>query len=222
MTRYLVYAIGEVLLVMIGILLALQVNNWNNEKMERTEERKILQGMNETLSYDLNRFQSRMEKVLIAEDRIQTLKDIVHAGIRVDTIDVLCGAVYGTHSFDLNTSSYEVLKSSGLNLIKDDSIRQLIVRIYDTHLKYILGSNFIETNVVLEALRPYYLSNFYDIRFLENATPKDIDKIYKDDYYHNLIDYRLTVIKSNIISNHPNVIKDMKELLDRIDGYLAS
>ena len=33
--RYLIYAIGEILLVMIGILLALQVNNWNNDKNDK-------------------------------------------------------------------------------------------------------------------------------------------------------------------------------------------
>ena len=36
--RYLIYAIGEILLVMIGILLALQVNNWNEQKKNKKKE----------------------------------------------------------------------------------------------------------------------------------------------------------------------------------------
>src|SRR6056297_2698559 len=40
--KYLLYAIGEILLVVIGILIALQVNNWNEERKERNQEVKIL------------------------------------------------------------------------------------------------------------------------------------------------------------------------------------
>lgn len=40
--NYLKYAIGEIILVMIGILLALQINNWNNDRIERKLETNIL------------------------------------------------------------------------------------------------------------------------------------------------------------------------------------
>ena len=48
-TAYILYAIGEIILVMIGILLALQVNNWSEEKKHRSELNNILR----TISYDL-------------------------------------------------------------------------------------------------------------------------------------------------------------------------
>ncbi|MCJ7465351.1 MAG: DUF6090 family protein [Maribacter sp.] len=41
-TRYLLYALGEVALVMIGILLAVQVNAWNQERNDRKEEQQVL------------------------------------------------------------------------------------------------------------------------------------------------------------------------------------
>lgn len=41
-TKYLLYAIGEITLVMIGILLALQVSNWNQERNQSKQEHKIL------------------------------------------------------------------------------------------------------------------------------------------------------------------------------------
>ena len=37
--RYLLYAIGEVLLVMIGISLAFQADNWNEDRLKKDEER---------------------------------------------------------------------------------------------------------------------------------------------------------------------------------------
>jgi hypothetical protein len=44
-SRYLLYAIGEILLVVIGILIALQINNWNEWRKNRSEEQQILLGL---------------------------------------------------------------------------------------------------------------------------------------------------------------------------------
>ena len=49
MGKYFKYAIGEILLVMIGILLALQVNNWNETKQKRKVELKLLQELMDDL-----------------------------------------------------------------------------------------------------------------------------------------------------------------------------
>jgi len=49
LSRYLLYAIGEITLVMVGILLAVQVNNWN----ESRESKQRLNGILRTISYDL-------------------------------------------------------------------------------------------------------------------------------------------------------------------------
>jgi len=205
---------------MIGILLALQVNNWNNERVNRSEEKKILEGMYHTLGTDFIQFQSGLKRAALSEKRIKTLQELIRSDIKVDSINILCGAVYGMHSFNLNSSSYEVLKSRGLNLIKDDSIRQLIVKVYDTHLKYIIGINTVENNVIFDVLRPYYLENFSNIRFLKNADPKDLNYMYRDDYYYNLLDYRITVIRSNILGSHPNIIADIENLQSLIEKYL--
>ena len=51
-TKYLLYAIGEILLVMVGILLALQVNNWNDHKKQVKKEKEILQQFKNELNED--------------------------------------------------------------------------------------------------------------------------------------------------------------------------
>ena len=47
--RYLIYAIGETLLVVLGILIALQINNWNEDRKNKSEEQKALNALNEEL-----------------------------------------------------------------------------------------------------------------------------------------------------------------------------
>ena len=48
-SKYLVYAVGEILLVMVGILLALQVNNWNEWRKDRIKEKEYLREILEDL-----------------------------------------------------------------------------------------------------------------------------------------------------------------------------
>ena len=51
--KYLFYALGEIALVVIGILIALQFNNWNEERQEKEELNTYLQHINNNLKSDL-------------------------------------------------------------------------------------------------------------------------------------------------------------------------
>ena len=53
LTKYLLYAIGEIVLVVIGILIALQVNNWNQERISRDKEKVYLKEIRASLEMDL-------------------------------------------------------------------------------------------------------------------------------------------------------------------------
>ena len=56
-SRYLIYAIGEIILVVVGILLALSINNWNNEQNRQKEEILILKEIAQNLQFDLEEFE---------------------------------------------------------------------------------------------------------------------------------------------------------------------
>ena len=58
--RYLVYALGEILLVVIGILIALQVNNWNQVQKGEKVEAELLLALNEEFSYNLEVMDAEM------------------------------------------------------------------------------------------------------------------------------------------------------------------
>lgn len=67
--KYVGYALGEILLVMIGILLALQVNNWNTERESNKEQRKYLIALHDEFQNNLqevNRNLTLCDSILIA------------------------------------------------------------------------------------------------------------------------------------------------------------
>ena len=71
--KYLKYAVGEVLLVMIGILLALQVNNWNENRKIRNEEKSALFNLREDFEFNFSSI----------EDLIRTTNREIETGLKI-------------------------------------------------------------------------------------------------------------------------------------------
>jgi len=61
-SKYLLYAIGEIILVVIGILIALQINNWNDLRKEKTIERKYLEALKDEYESNLQVLTSTIEE----------------------------------------------------------------------------------------------------------------------------------------------------------------
>ena len=128
--KYISYAIGEILLVMIGILLALQVNNWNNGRIEAKREQTILRNLrsdfNENIT-ELNRIYDGTEESYRSSVR---LLEIIQDDGPIDPseIEVLLNSIInGFFSLDLNSASIdEIINSGSLSIIKDVELREHI------------------------------------------------------------------------------------------------
>jgi hypothetical protein len=71
--KYMRYAIGEIVLVMVGILLALQVNNWNEERKTKNIEHNYLESIKTDLYQNIDELKSfivEREKVVKSVDSI--------------------------------------------------------------------------------------------------------------------------------------------------------
>lgn len=139
--KYFKYAIGEIVLVVIGILIALQINVWNNEKNDRTLEVKILKEIGNNLKFDL---------IEIQED-ISTMDDINKACKYVrsylknndqpsDSLHFYAAILRLTPHYDPNKSGYGLLISKGIGIISNDSLRNDISvhyeRLYNYYKRY--------------------------------------------------------------------------------------
>ena len=71
--KYLKYAIGEIALVVIGILIALQINNWNENKKTKLEEQLLLKDLQIDLQLNLEQLNGKQEYFLFLEEKTRIL-----------------------------------------------------------------------------------------------------------------------------------------------------
>lgn len=135
--KYLLYAIGEIILVVLGILIALQINTWNNERQMQALEVEILKEINTNLHLDLKEIREDirvMDSVVLASKEIITFintndKPSNNFNYNVSKLRVV-------PHFNPNKSGYELLVSKGVELIKNDSLRATISKLYESSYPY--------------------------------------------------------------------------------------
>lgn len=220
-TKYFLYAIGEILLVVIGILIALGVSRWNNEANNRETEQKLLYELSQGIEND---------KLLIENELLKTNKAIADLKILDsllkhetpepnEELNFLFGTVYGLKYLRLNSALYEDLKSVGLGIVHDDKLRSQIIQVFENHYSMIEG--ILENERSINQInRSYYLSNFSSIRFSEYAKPIDIEKLWSDPYLKNIVHYRIVTLEVNQKIVYENSISDINLLLELINKNL--
>jgi predicted choloylglycine hydrolase len=136
-SKYLKYSIGEILLVVIGILIALQINNWNEDNNERKVEVDYIQNVLEDLEDDLEIFQNYQE----SNQKIYSLIDSIIPNLKhEDRRENIAHLAFWSRMITMEwliihpvERTYEQMKSSGhLRLIKDKSVADGISKYYNS------------------------------------------------------------------------------------------
>ena len=129
-SKYLIYAIGEIILVVIGILIALQINNWNENKKASNSERAILIGLKSEFQNNLITIDSTIQANKNVSQACALLTQIIRSNEleeKTKIVDSLILRMLLVSSFDANTGvTDEILNSGKLELIKSKIIRDRI------------------------------------------------------------------------------------------------
>ena len=130
--KYIRYAIGEIVLVVIGILIALQLNNYNDTRIKKNVEQKILSEILNGLNEDLKDIQGNMKGHTHGINACNYWQKII-TNQKVSADSLLYNYHYLTRDFISiqNNSGYESLKSKGLEIIHNDSLRIEIIKLYE-------------------------------------------------------------------------------------------
>lgn len=130
-SRYLFYAVGEVLLVVIGILIALQVDSWNRERISLQEEITILRNVKEDIMLDTLDISYNLQYHQKFQDAEQDLLEYL-LGTTGSPDDINGTFALGVPLWTaLHRSTYENLQNNDVGLLQNNQLRKDIARFYD-------------------------------------------------------------------------------------------
>lgn len=131
-SRYLLYAVGEIVLVMIGILLALQVNTWNEARRSKILEIELYREIQEDLSASTEDLENGYEQVLQSlEASERLLEHLKHKKPLNDSVVYYLEWTAQDDQFFPKTAGFEALKSVGLRSLTNDTLREQITSLYE-------------------------------------------------------------------------------------------
>ena len=125
--KYARYAIGEIVLVVIGILIALQINTWNNQQIEKRHEQKVLMGLHETFSNNLENLNGIMDMSYNTFHSSKTLLSMMGPNASDFTtreVDSLIYHLINYSTYDPSTGTVDNIINSGkLNIIQNEVLK---------------------------------------------------------------------------------------------------
>ena len=168
--KYLKYAFGEILLVMIGILLALQVSNWNNNRIQRTKEANYIENINREFKSNRTQLDSAVfyhQKVHRNTTKILNLIPIEINTVNKDSLSFYISETFNHYTFNpqqstvnslTNTSSFEIISNLELRgllqkwdeLVNDYREEEIVARehgfdkyvpYFEKHISFLTYSN---------------------------------------------------------------------------------
>jgi len=239
--KYFKYAIGEIILVVIGILIALQINNWNEYQKDRKSEQLILTEIRDNLKYDLDDFESNIatlqNKSISSKALLQALENDIPLH---DSLGYYFSYLSAYPHFSCKTNGYKLLQSKGLDLIINNDLRNKITDLYEDRYQYILTfekERIVYNKDLLEnAMKPYMGNGKLplDIMPVSLSNKGSNQTLINIGYFRNIRNYKRlkedlefqSMVKNVEIWStalggiHNSVKENVLELIEQIDQEL--
>ena len=221
-SKYLLYAIGEIILVVIGILIALQINNWNEKRKVDGEILKILTEIRSNLITDSlsiqEIYQLKVEDVNIQYSLINKLEN---GNIPYDSIDFHLGRVMLARRIVLVDNGYQLMKELGLELLNNQELRNKLTSYYTNYVKKIYDDTGDDDYEFRTVFLSYTRNYFLDYNWGNQGVPADYEHLKSDRFF-------LTTLKINLKNEEStlgallNGSREIQGLIPMLDRTIAT
>lgn len=215
--KYLLYALGELILVVIGILIALQINNWNNRRIEKQEESQQYRNIKQQIVQDSVALrESRQKNKLLFSQFLYANQIIVGNDQRqIDTLALISLNLSQYSDFNRSGNIYETLVNSGnINLLSNDEIVKHLQELEMTY-NHINKLEDIHWELIIKELSP-------ELKGVINYSNQQVlrpEKLYSVELQNIIIELIfLTKAKDTIYGKALEEIQIINDLIDKEPG----
>ena len=212
-SKYLIYAIGEIVLVVLGILIALQINNWNANNVKKQEEKRSYINIRQQIVDDKIDLQKEKNfnnyfslayqyanKIILVQDRSKT-----------DSLTLITMGLSQYSDFNRNSNIYETLVNSGdLKLLKNADITSSIQQLETTYI-YINKLENMHWEIIINELSPL-LRGVINYATFKAVKPEKLYEVELQNFFVESI--YLTKAKDSIYSQALGEIDAIIKLID--------
>lgn len=229
--KYFKYALGEIILVVIGILIALQINNWNEYKKLKVQETEALEEIVSDLNFNIKVFKETLNgkkrpgNINNTLNSLHLVIDHLQSNLAYhDSLDVHFGIfTYSLNVINYKTSGYESLSSVGLDLIQNTKLRSQIGEYYTSSIVIPknVSDGLIEdfNNYMLDYIRKDFITTEYAHSAMYTLHPRNYDELREAGEYLESLKIYLSAYES-YQEEINNAIKASNSLKDHIESYL--
>jgi hypothetical protein len=159
-SKYLLYAIGEIVLVVLGILIALSINTWNENRKSNKVAVEVYTNLLTSLEQDSIEVQRTIE---LLTKSLETQKKLITSGLpdfanELDqsALDRLVQDVFqGVMSFFPKTGVYDlIISNNSMDLLQSERIKPLLINLYDFQYK-----RYENVDAIVDNKYHYYLGS---------------------------------------------------------------
>ena len=152
--KYLKYAIGEIVLVVIGILIALAINNQNEQRNERKLEQIILKQLKEDYKANIlqleNKIEMRREIITQSLDILEISSNA--SKVSIDSLSIRFATLFMDPTFD--PIDIDVVSSGNIKFIRNDSLKKHLSH-WNSNIKAYIESEQIQHDHYISEIIPF-------------------------------------------------------------------
>jgi hypothetical protein len=223
-SKYLLYAIGEIILVVIGILIALQINTWNQNRLQRNEEKIILKNIHDEFILNKAALQRTIQINRHAYEANYILMDLIGKNrntlISVNTDSLLYEALYFKKFNPSENAILDIIQSGKLRILHNEKVKELIYQwsplMKESYKNYDTFESKIQ-NELVPYITEYY--PFKDIDYYGSLKYKS-KSILKNDKFKIFYDIKFESLIDDSLWRLDQYMKDLKNVEILIDKFI--
>jgi hypothetical protein len=222
--RYFKYAIGEIVLVVIGILIALQINNWNEGRKRSLEELSLLEELKADLEFSKSEIDTIAFYNQVTVDSYHKIYEYIENDLPYnEELNYAFTHLDIWHWPYLPDTSYKTLESKGIDIITNDSLRRQISHFYNFNLKRLLEDyGQWEWSFNQNSTQRLMVKNIRrDVSGKNTAFPNDFETLKMNDEFINFLSILIN-IREEYVENSEEVSSTIENLLEHLNQELTN